>query len=219
MDDEKFFTLGDKAEILRCQLPRRKIAIRDLVMGLLPDGQFLCREVTASDIDALTGLAELDRDEAVELKHTARGEKYLLRENDIVFVFAGVERSLALTGLITSHEEPALPGRSLCVIRAHDIDPVWLFYRLRMRQTRRELAKMASRTVSPTLTINLEELRQAKFAFPSPREIGAARTAHSLILEEAALIHSASNQIALEQARVNYLFASREAERLKGPAG
>lgn len=194
---------------MRCQIPRNKIDDQadDLIMGELPDGRLLCREIGTGDIDRVSGFAEADRSRAIELYPAAKREKYLLRENDILFAFAGVPRSLAATGLIVKLDEPAITARTICLIRAFDIDPVWLFYQLRRPLTKNRLSRLARERETAATTINLEDLREARLIEPTPGEIEAANAARARVIEETRKIREARENASRELAKLNSLFA------------
>lgn len=111
------------------------------------------------DLDELTGFVreygELTRMEG--LSPTGHQGKYLLRPDDILLAFRGMESSLGQVGFMEKDfETPAVTGQSLCIVRAFGVDPVWLYYTPQRPDIRRRIASQASD--SKTLTVNLGDL-------------------------------------------------------------
>lgn len=201
--------LADCAHVIRCQLPRAKEEATPLmteaaftgspVGGLMHDGSFVCREIILNDLDPLTGFVkeygELARVET--LNPEGRQGKYLLQPDDIVMAFRGTEPSIGKVGFMcVDHEMPGITGQSLCIIRAFDIDPVWLYYYLQRAATRRWIVSQA--TGSKMLTVNLSDLRGLPLAMPGPEEVKAVNERHGRIVTHAEAIRTLNRKIVAE---------------------
>ncbi len=186
--------LADCAHVIRCQLPRAKEDATPLmaeaaftgapVGGLMSDGSFVCREIILNDVDPITGFikeyGELTR--VGSLNPEGRQGKYLLRPDDIVMVFRGTEPSIGKVGFMDAdHETPSITGQSLCIIRAFDTDPVWLYYYLQRETTRRWIVSQA--TGSKMLTVNLSDLRGLPLVMPGAQEVETVNEHHHRVVK------------------------------------
>lgn len=194
-------TLRAFALVLRCQLPRERLEEApawyeetveggELVhiwhdgFGEAPDGQYIAREVSVSELDPMTGFVDEYRGNVVKvpLNPLGRQGKYLLRPNDIIFAFRGTSLSVGKVGFVEEVGAPAITGQSMCIIRAlPDMDPVWLYYYLQREDVVGFIRSRASG--SSLLTVNLESIRDIPVEFPYQWEINDINEEHRKISE------------------------------------
>lgn len=206
--------LGDCAEILRCQIQRKRIerGQESMATGLLPDGFFLGHEISPDHIDSHSGFVEAGRARIAAMRMTLKNRKYILRENDIVFCFVGVANRLAQVGLVTEKCD-AFTSRSLCIIRATSIDPVWLFYFLEEPATKKRILKLAYGKKRSLMNISLDDLRRFEFECPIQSESRSVNALHDEILTEWRYLIGTREKIDANRQKVRACFA------LNGTAG
>lgn len=194
------------AEILRCQIPRQRVN-QDCPEGALPGGRMACRELMLENIDG-SGFTDIEAAPLAVVKMSARSEKFLLCDNDILMVFAGVRDSLGIVGLVPKAwpvfvGRPAIPGYSLYVIRANTgpIDPVWLFYFL--RQSRARILDMQTKVNR----IGLRELARLDVPIPVGADVDAVKILHEKRLTEwKAILEGRKKMLTLER-KINTLLS------------
>jgi hypothetical protein len=183
------------AQVLRCQLLRTRIDDEELHKllaaaadsgedgwGEYPDGSFVGREVSLSELDSLTGFLDERDGNAVLLQLPLLGTqgKYVLRAGDILFAFRGTAASIGQVGFVEEEGIPAITGQAVCIIRClPGTDPVWLYYYLRRPSVREWVRGKA--TGSTVLTINLESIRDIPVELPGDAELDALTEEHRKI--------------------------------------
>jgi len=177
-------TLRQCAKVLHCQLPREKLD-EETIKGLWlrsdgenwgegEEGSFIAREVALAELDPLTGFLNEKDGNIVQLQLTLLGKqgKYVLKANDILFVFRGASSSIGKVGFVEDEGLLAIAGRTMCVIRClPGIEPVWLYYYLQKQSVRDWVRARASGNT--LLTINLESIRDMPIELSGLQNIGA----------------------------------------------
>ncbi|MYL81812.1 hypothetical protein GTA51_01490 [Desulfovibrio aerotolerans] len=168
-------TLGEIAEVIRCQLPRQRAAGSD--------GWVLCQEVVQADFGTISGLVDdVSENVWVEIDPKKKQQKYLVRDGDILFSFRGTESTLGQVGLyIGQNKEFVVCGQSLCILRPKNVDGTWFYYYIRKREIREVL--LAKAAGSRLMTINLNDLREVLLEMPTEEDFLAVHRKHSRILE------------------------------------
>ena len=169
--------LGEVVDVIRCQLPRQRIGERK--------GWLLCWEATQADFGAVSGLVDDVSGKAwVELDPGGKQQKYLVRNNDVLFSFRGTggkEGTLGQVGLYVGKDgKNVVCGQSICIIRSKTIDPLWLYYFMRSDDIRENL--LAKACGSRLMTINLNDLRDILIKMPCDEEIDKIHEKHSRVL-------------------------------------
>lgn len=189
--ERKEVRLGDVAETFRCQLPRKRLTVADLASaswkaGVYPGRRAVAREAGLDQIDPETGFL-LDGQvlpsgmPLFRLSMGRLGEKYLLRQGDILWVALAGMRSLARCGFVARDTDPVFPARTFFVIRATGCDPVWLFHQLREQWVRDEmLGRLAA---SKVLNITIESLRDLTLTLPPDDVVEAVRNEHDQVVQ------------------------------------
>lgn len=184
-------TLRQYAQVLRCQLPRERIADSEIDgwMEDYSDGSFIVREVSLGELDPLSGFLNEYGGNIVKVKLTRFGKKgkYLLQPNDIIFAFRGTHSSIGQVGLVEEEGSPCITGQSLCIIRPlPGIDAVWLYYYLQRSTIREWIQGRASG--STLLTVNLESIRDIPIEDISTTEVKEINKEHLTVIEAMAVI-------------------------------
>ncbi|MCH5277978.1 MAG: restriction endonuclease subunit S [Desulfovibrionaceae bacterium] len=186
-------TLRSFAQVLRCQLPRKRLTEEELgwfeELGQEPDAPFVAREISLSELDPMTGFVDEYRGNRVKVALTRLGKqgKYLLQANDIVFAFRGSALSVGQVGFVEEEGEPAITGQSLCIIRAlPDMNPIWLYYYLKRDRVVRFIRSKA--IGSSLLTVNLESIRDIPMELPGREELEFITQEHRKISENMARV-------------------------------
>jgi hypothetical protein len=162
VEDE--FPLQDVAYVTRCQFPR----VKHDPKGEQKTTKTVFREITLANLDDRCGFVEPDTAADVIFPEKSpelggRDAQYRLQANDIVMCFRGTEATLGKVGFIdTTGDMPMVCGQSLCIIRAHSVNPVWLYYHLRRLDVRQRI--LARSSGSTMLTVNLGDLRNLPIA-------------------------------------------------------
>lgn len=166
--------LGDVADVIRCQLPRTRTGGKE--------GLILCREVTQADFEPISGIVSGGSGEIwVELDPKSKQQKYLIRNNDVLFSFRGTEGTLGQVGFYTCQGvDMVVCGQSLCIIRPKTIDAIWLYHFMRNRTVRESL--LANAGGNRLMTINLNDLRNVLIQIHSDDEINKIHAKHKCIL-------------------------------------
>lgn len=193
-------TLGEAADILRCQVPHKTLKIDGSIeTGPLPDGRFVCLKAVGRHVDAQTGFLKISSGLYMDFpKYNKNIFNYCLRPNDILFTFGGTFRTVCAAG-IAPEDIPdfVVPGRGQCIIRAKDIDPVWLFYHLCDNRAPMSeiLYKGAKRGKDCSYFINISHLKDIEIPVPSSREVDGVNKIHLEICREEEKIRDALNNI------------------------
>lgn len=186
-------TLRQCVQVLRCQVPRKRLEDLELEalqsqdqdwLGEYPDGTFLCREVSLGELDPLTGFLEEQSGNVVRLPLTLLGKqgKYVLQSGDILFAFRGTSSSVGQVGFVEDEGAPGITGQTLCILRClPETDPVWLYHYLQRPKVREQIRSKASGR--NLLTINLESIRELPISLPSQAEIDEINAEHRIIAE------------------------------------
>jgi restriction endonuclease S subunit len=186
--------LGELADVIRCQLPRRRVEERK-------DGDLLCLETTLADFNSITGFVVAGSNIIhMQLNPQSKQNKYLIQRGDILFSFRGTEATIGKFGLYVGNENqmPCICGQSICIIRPQPIDTIWIYYYLRNEKTRNLLTSKSYGI--RLLTINLTDLRNFVLEIPEQKNIEA--------------IHKKHDRIALDSQRMRELEFSLHEELL-----
>lgn len=225
-------TLRAFAQVLRCQLPRERLAEalawREFVgiedgeaifewhdaFGESSDGKYVAREISIGEFDPMTGFVDEYGGNPVKVALNPLGKqgKYLLQANDIVFAFRGTAQSVGKVGFVEELGQPAITGQSLCIIRAlPDMDPVWLYYYLQRKDVVNFIRSRASG--SNLLTVNLESIRDIPVAFPYRWEIDEINQEHRKISEN--MVRVAQLRRESQEAQLRIYDVRRRAEQMR----
>lgn len=141
--------LGDCAQIIRCQLPRKKHKdLTSMEYGLQPDGSSIVREVGMAALQDESGflLAESGDKVSINFKSEVMESKYCLKINDIIFSFRGTQESLGKVGFVDQKPEMnTISGPAFCIIRPNGkMDPRWLYWHLQSEQVRANILTRSS---------------------------------------------------------------------------
>lgn len=180
-------SLGEIADVVRCQLPRQRA---DWGKGWL-----LCKEVAQADFGAISGLVEGGSENVwIELDPGGKQKKYLIQAGDILFSFRGTEGTLGQVGLFIGQNEGfVVCGQSLCIIRPKNVDTAWFYYFMRKQEIREKILSKAAG--DRLLTVNLNNLREIDLETPSDKEILKVQEKHSKILEIHGKMHELRHEL------------------------
>lgn len=96
----------------------------------------MMRVIYHGDIDRQSGIVNVGDAALERLEYSHSWGRYELRPGDTVLVFNGMRERVGICGFVINGDTKAFTATSLCVIRTADVDPVWLFHRLRtMRES------------------------------------------------------------------------------------
>ncbi len=174
--------LSDYAEVLRCQDVRVNVTAECKSQEDFEKyGENLFREVTLKDIDNLTGFYLSDDADFVRVDNfSAKFAQFILQDFDIVLAFKGSKATIGTVGIFKSsvneeNEEilklsqingyhdnssfklPVIPGNSFVIIRAKNIDPLYLFNYLQQADIQELIKSKASGT--SVLSINTKAIK------------------------------------------------------------
>lgn len=183
--------LGNKAEIFRCMLSRKA------------ENGINCREIVS--FDAISGLVDLKNTRPAKISLTECSKKYLLQRNDILLVHVGSMDRIGETGLVGDVTEPIIAGRSLWLIRAKGVDPIWLFYWLKQMRKSFPLTPPSqdARPLSSAF-INLETFKTLHL--PAARNIDDIHSIHAEIIASTETISQETAHIIQNCQRINDIF-------------
>ena len=167
-----FSDLGRLARILRCQLPRTRLETAT-PCGSAENGQFVVREVGVFDLMGNCGFLWPGSGGFVSLDLRAASDpmQYLLRQGDIIFTFRGTADSVGNAGFAAFEpEQPTIAGTAYYIIRPLPaINPVWLYWQLRLPETRGEV--LAAMSGTSMLNISAADLRALPIRLPREEEL------------------------------------------------
>lgn len=181
--------LRNIADVIRCQLPRKKCPDFIPASGTDADDKVkvrIAKEYSLADLDPLTGIldpaggsySEVDLTKATDIS-----QKSFLRKHDILMVFRGAEESIGKVGLCPDlpEDSPGIPNRAFCIIRAKTgIEPVFLYYAL--RKTGIAEAVQAAGSGQKSLIVSLDAIRDLTIRMPTETAQREIRSEHHSII-------------------------------------
>lgn len=201
--------LGDVAEVMRCQVKRQRIetsvmALQGISLGRQPGGHWVAMEIGIDRIGRETRFLP-EMEDCVVLRLTRRSEKFLIRRNDILMTCIGMRGRLGLVAFAALQPDCSVTDRNLCQIRAHYIDPAWLFFRL-IEQDAIDYMREKARG-DRIYTVSMDDIRDFVFDAPSKLEIAEARKAHEKIMASDEIIRRETAKIRDERQGISTMFA------------
>lgn len=191
--------LGEYAQIIRCQLPRKKFKESEpLEYGMSEDGSSIVREVGMAALEPESGflLPESGDQVSISFKSEAIESKYRLKENDIIFSFRGTQESLGRVGFVDQEPEmTTITGPAFCIIRTlGKVDPKWLYWALQTDEVR---ANILSRSSGKSLlNISTNDIKDLMIRLPEEsREENSILDLHEEISKEIAVISQAMSKL------------------------
>lgn len=137
---------------------------------------------TSDDIDPASGLVDLRKARRGLLLGKGCDYRYQLETGDTIMAFNGAEDKVAIPGYVEVSDIPAVPALNMCVIKPGDVDPVWLFWRL--RKAGKALKAIAVKTENrATWFLRMEKLEELDIQEPHPGEIEKVNAIFSEIME------------------------------------
>ncbi len=176
--------LGQYAEVLRCQMPRKKPDASDIDEGfvLVHTGAMRVREVSLSELDPSSNFLDYNAGKVCIVNMTPTQQKYLLKEHDTIFAYRGSAVSIGKCGLVTKVGNASITGPAMCIIRPlHGTNPVWLHYQLHMPQVQQWIKGQVSGGNS--LSINMETLKDIPLPPYSEQQMEEILIHHASLLE------------------------------------
>lgn len=128
----------------------------------------MMRVIYHGDIDRLSGIVNFWNASWERLEYSPSWDRYELRPGDTVLVFNGMKERVGICGFVADSGTRALTATSLCVIRPDNVDPVWLFHRLRtMRKSLLSLYQ-AKRSIG---YISMGDLGELEIEMPAEGDV------------------------------------------------
>lgn len=202
--------LRDFADILRCQVPRKRISREEAAaMAAVAEeienngndgGMQIVREIGLDDFFFPSYIVDVDKAADVRLKLGSRSMKFLLQEDDILLIASGLKSRLGSLRIMGwTPDEDTIAGGNFVVIRSRgEIDPVWLYYNLHDTDLKSHLIASATGETK-NLKIPMETLRSLAFEKPVAEDVDTINKCHAVlkekILEEKACRETSRNEI------------------------
>lgn len=208
--------VGDCAEILRCQVRRTKHDLEEF-----REKGFTAREAALPSLQSDCGFV-LDHmgDHVVFPVWRENHGKYLLRANDILFVFSGHPNSIGHVGFV-DHEppEPTVCGTAFCIIRPNNrVNPVWLYWRLKSAETRNFVRSMADNH-----HFSISKIKTIPFRSPRSGELDRLFESHAILSAACGQISNSMDLIAKDMEELkniaNKNFTRPEEEKISPEDG
>lgn len=168
--------LKDMARVMRCQIRREETAPPENPVYWRRSYLPVWHELGLEDIDAHTGLILEPRLKAV--KPARDPGLFAVAPGDILLCFLGSPARIGATGLMI-RDYAAIPASNMCIIRACDCDPIWLFYRLREEDVGRELTVNGEKGKA---FLSLSRIRELELELPREQELEKINLAHGKVL-------------------------------------
>ena len=181
--------LSDFAETFRCQAIRHVLPLIDRTTwgSMEKDRTFFARDIRQQDLEHDTGFVPADKNTGTYVKLPPSRfvdgyEKYILKQNDIIFAYRGSPVSIGEVGFVVEEGNVAIPGSLMCIIRAKNFnDAIWLYYYLRQPIVR-EWVLRHSAGVGFTKTLTTSLIEKIPILKPSAEEITKILAYHSKIV-------------------------------------